>query len=425
MNTRAKRSAGEGGIRTYTRRDGSELWEINYPEPLPTGEIKRKFKRGFPDEQTARDALSSALVHIREGDYQRETRDTISDYGREYLEGLRLKPSTLAGYRRHFRVHVEPALGRKKISKLTKLDLNKLYRAMEAGGRMDGPNKGKPSSPATVRHVHALISQILKSAVSDGLVRQNVASQASPPSPSEARAPEFEVWTAEQSARFLAWSEARDDYLFLAWHMLLHTGLRRGELLALRWRDVDLERATIAVARSVHYIKAKGEIPVTGFTPPKSGKTRVVDIDAGTVARLRAHRESQSAVPEFVQRDALVLCNRFGRVLNPEGFSQQFTQRVAKIRETEKDLPALHVHGLRHTHATLLLLAGKHPKIVQERLGHATIAITLNTYSHVIPSLQREAADAIGALLGGLIVAPVVAPPEMGTAPKTEKDPTP
>lgn len=422
--TRTKRAAGEGGIRSYSRKDGTELWEINYPEPLPTGEVKRKFRRGFVTEQDARDALSSALVHIREGDYQRETRDTVSDYGRDFLDGLRLKPSTIAGYKRHFRVHVEPAIGKKKISKLTKLDLNKLYRAMEAGGRMDGPNKGKPSSPATVRHVHALISQILSSAVRDGIVRQNVAGLASPPSPSEARAPEFEVWTAEQAAGFLSWAEQRGDYLFLAWHMLLHTGLRRGELLALRWRDVDLDRGTIAVARSVHYIKAKGEKPVTGFTPPKSGKTRVVDIDAGTVARLRAHSEAQSAVPEFVQRDALVLCNRFGRVLNPEGFSQQFTKRVAKIRETEKDLPALHVHGLRHTHATLLLLAGKHPKIVQERLGHATIAITLNTYSHVIPSLQREAADAIGALLGGLVVAPVVAPTEPDDSTKDDKGPT-
>lgn len=112
-----------------------------------------------------------------------------------------------------------------------------------------------------------------------------------------------------------------------------------------------------------------------------------------------------------VKRDSLVLSNRFGKVLNPEGFSQQFSRRVAAFRDFHPSTPQLHVHGLRHTHATLLLLAGKHPKIVQERLGHAQISITLNTYSHVIPTLQREAADAIGELLSAPVVAPVVARP--------------
>lgn len=174
--------------------------------------------------------------------------------------------------------------------------------------------------------------------------------------------------------------------------------MRRGELLALRWRDVDLDNGVISVNRSVSYVKIDGK-KQTVFQLPKSGKRRVVDIDAGTVKLIREHREKVASVPELVKADSPILANRYGETLNPERFSVQFQERLEKVRALHSDLPKIKVHEMRHSHATMLLVQGKHPKVMQERLGHATINITLGIYSHLTESMQRDAADTIGALL--------------------------
>jgi integrase len=200
---------------------------------------------------------------------------------------------------------------------------------------------------------------------------------------------------------FLERTRARRDYLHIAWLILLGTGMRRGELVALRWRDVDLENGRIVIQRSYHYIKQMGVAPVKGFGTPKSGKPRVVDIDPSLVAALAFQRETQASLRGEVTRESLVLPNRFGEPLNPERLTEQFRARVRAAQVDNPALPLIKLHGLRHTHATLLLSEGIHPKVVQERLGHANILITLNTYSHVLPTLQRAAATAIGDLLSG------------------------
>lgn len=402
MTTRTrKRANGSGGVRQYTLADGSPRWEIYFSEPDGRGISKRRFVKGFPTQQSAHDELQAVHVHIREGNHQRLVKDTFGAYADSYLAGLRVKPSTKAAYLRHYRVHIDPTLGAKKIADLTKGDLNRLYREMESSGRRDASGLGSPSSPATIRHVHALVRQILQSAVDDGLIRSNPANLASPPSASEARPPEIETWDARQAIYFLEHTRAKGDYLYVAWLILLGTGMRRGELVALRWRDVDLPNGRIAIQRSYHYIKQKGLAPIKGFGTPKSGKSRVVDIDASLVTALTQHKESQAAMWGELDRESLVIPNRFGEPLNPERLTEQFRARVRASRVESPNLSHIKLHGLRHTHATLLLSGGIHPKVVQERLGHANILITLNTYSHVLPTLQRAAATTIGDLLSG------------------------
>ena len=400
MATKAqKRPNGAGGVREYVLVDGARRWEIYFSEPDATGTLRRRFKKGFESHQSAKDELQAVQVHIREGTHQRLVKDSFGEYAEAYLSGLRVRATTQAAYLRHYRVHIHPALAERKIASITKNDLNRMYRDMERGGRKDTSGYGRPSSPATVRHIHALVKQILQSAVDDGLIRSNPASLASPPSASQARPPEIEAWDASQATYFLERSRDRNDYLHIAWLLLLGTGMRRGELVALRWRDVDLERGNLAIQRSYFYIKQKGMSPLKGFSTTKSGKSRVVDIDPQLVDALARHKAAQIDARGELGRDALVIANRFDEPLNPELLSQQFRGRVIASRVDRPNLPLIKLHGLRHTHATLLLSSGIHPKVVQERLGHSNIVITLNTYSHVLPTLQRGAATAIGSLL--------------------------
>ncbi|RLP70067.1 site-specific integrase [Mycetocola reblochoni] len=396
----SRRANNDSTISAYTLSDGTERWRIAYWHAPPGGEPKRHFKKGFATEQAAEDALEDIRVDIRRGDHVQAARDTLDGYTRIYFDGLRVKPSTLDAYQRHYRNHIAPHLGRRKLSDITTADLNSLYRRLERSGRKDSGHHGEPLSAATVRHVHAILVQVLSAAVADNIIRANPATarNINPPTLAEAAAPEMTVWTPEQARAFLTWSKADGDYLQTAWHLLLATGMRRGEALALRWRDVDVTNGRLSITRSLSYVKVDGKKKMT-FQSPKSGKKRVVDIDTATVEVLKSHKTAMSVHPEFVKPDSTVMVNRFGQPLNPERFSVQFTERVKKAQGIIADLPMLKVHELRHTHATMLLVAGAHPKVVQERLGHATINITLSVYSHLNASMQRGAADTIGGLL--------------------------
>jgi len=397
-----RRSNLDGTVSAYNAADGSERYRVAYWVDQPSGERLRRFKRGYATRSEADMALEAIRVDQRRGEHVEETRETLNAYTARYFDSLRVRDTTLAGYRKHYRVHIEPSrVGRMPLADLTKDSLNRFYRELEESGRKDAGHVGEGLSPATVRHVHVLISQILQHAVEDGLLRFNVAKKASPPTKFEAAAPEMQVWSADEARTFLNWSEGRNDYLYLAWLTLLGTGMRRGELLGLRWKDIDLDGGVITVARAMSYVKEAGSKPVMTFKRPKSGKARNVDIDDRLCGLLRARKEGiERVAPELVKGDQIVFCNRYGRPHNPVQFSRQWRERVAVAVEANPGLPALHLHELRHTHATLLLTAGEHPKIVSERLGHSSVTITMDTYSHAIRTLQRGAADKIGSLLG-------------------------
>jgi integrase len=214
----------------------------------------------------------------------------------------------------------------------------------------------------------------------------------------------MQAWTATELARFLRWADSYDSDLAMCWRLLAATGMRRGEALALRWRDVDIGAARIAVRRSVGTVKHKGAGEELVEGPTKTGQSRVVDLDAGTVAALRAYRTARSGVSSDLVRDtAVVLSNLDGTHRHPERFSRRFAGQLARARRRlgEDQLPVIRLHDLRHTHATLLLADGVPVKVVSERLGHASATITLTVYQHVHPGMGREAADRFAALLEG------------------------
>jgi integrase len=195
---------------------------------------------------------------------------------------------------------------------------------------------------------------------------------------------ELTTWTAGELRRFL--DSVRGDDLEALWVVLATTGLRRGEALRLRWGDLDLERGELAVRQTI--VAVNHEVRVS--TPKTKRGRRVVALDEVTVAALARHRPEpwSASDPAFV--------DGWGQVVHPSWVSKRFKTLAAGA-----GLPVIRLHDLRHTHATLALQAGIHPKIVSERLGHSSVSLTLDVYSHALPHLQREAAAAVGRLLWG------------------------
>ncbi|MBO0824799.1 MAG: site-specific integrase [Actinobacteria bacterium] len=235
----------------------------------------------------------------------------------------------------------------------------------------------------------------------DGLLLRNPCDAAEPPSAREARAPEMTCWSAAQLSAFMAWAREHSDHHGL-WHVLAHTGARRGEMLALRWKDIDLDAATVSIRRSAGVVRTAGESAGVVEGDTKSGKPRVVDLDPGTVAVLRAHRKARGGVAlQLARDDALVFGTIEDTYRNPEHTSRSFAADVARCRKDlgEDALPVIRLHDLRHTHATLLLLAGVPVHVVSERLGHASAVVTMTVYAHVLPGSQREAAGLFARLI--------------------------
>ena len=250
---------------------------------------------------------------------------------------------------------------------------------------------GRPLSARTVRYVHSVVKRALDDAVNWGRLARNPAARATPPSAKAAKAPKPTTWTAAELREFL--DSVRGARFYPLWLLVATTGVRRGEAIGLRWRDLDLDGASMAVTNAR---VAVGREVVD--SPPKSGHGRAVALDTATVAALRAHRKAQAAeqlaLGPAYETTGYVFTWEDGRPLHPDYVSAAFRRAVARL-----DVQTIRLHDLRHTWASLALGAGVNPKIVSERLGHATVGFTLDVYSHVMPGLQEDAAATVAALV--------------------------
>jgi integrase len=402
--TKRRRGPGEGTILEYQTGAG-QRFAIKYTAPSADGTRRAVMRRGFTTRRQASAELRTVLAKIDAGTTVTSTRMTVEAYLTTWLDGLRTerRPSTVASYRKYVRLHVAPYIGGVRLDQLTGAHLTALYRKLEAEGRADGTGG---LALRTVRYVHAIVHKALADAVEDGLLAVNPADKSKPPTDKRARAasPEMRTWNAAQLRAFLDWSRSTDDEGFTSWHLLAMTGLRRGEALALRWSDLDLDRGSASVRRSAVLIKSKGMGERIDFAEPKSGKARVIDLDAQTVAVLRAHRLRRATVSlALVRDDALVLSRPDGGVMHPERFSTAFHARVRAAAKAlgEDALPVIRLHDLRHLHATLLLAASVPVKVVSERLGHATPVITLTVHAHTMPGMQRDAVERLAEAVFG------------------------
>jgi integrase len=310
---------------------------------------------------------------------------TIGEYVDRWLTDTvkgTVRTSTFERHEQIIRGHLTPALGRVKLKKLTPAHVRSVHREKLEEGL----------SPATVRKIHSTLHKALSQAVADGLVPRNAADVKAPrPAPEEMRPlSEVEAQTFLDAAR-----EAKDRFEGL-YVLAITTGLRRGELLGLRWDDADLDRDTLRVGRG---LVREGGRWVVGETKTKRGRRRV-NLTPRTVAALKAHRkrqlEQRVSLANLCQDHGLIFSSENGTPLNPENLVKRSFKPLLK----RAGLPEIRFHDLRHTCATLLLGRGVHPKLVQHLLGHSSITMTLDRYSHWIPSMGRHAAEGMDKALG-------------------------
>ncbi len=380
--------------RTRTLRSGktSTRWYVVVDiERTGDGRRRQKWHGGYPTRQQAEEARAQLLGDRHGSPPSLVSGTTLRDWVvGEWLPMMRtqLKPSTWDSYRRNLRLHVLPALGRKRLGEITRRDLNRLY-----GELLESGHRCKPGglSPKTVRYIHTTISKALADAAEAGELSANPAERAKPPRIRPTVATELRFWTAKQLARFL--EEACKHRLAAAWRLAAMTGMRRGEVLGLRWIDVDLQAACLSVRHTL--ISVAYEIQTS---TPKTHRARVVDLDPQTVMQLEAHRDRQRAERQSCgpahQDHGLVFARPDGTPLHPDVFSQTFERIVRRA-----GLPRIRLHDLRHTHATLAIKAGVPIRVVSERLGHQSPAFTLRQYAHVIPGMQAEAAAQVATLI--------------------------
>lgn len=394
---------GAGSVVARELAGGRVAYDVFWTFTDEQGRRRRGSARGFRSAREAEKHRRTVTATVDAGRYVAPQDLTVADYLAEWLDGLRLKPQTLRGYRRKVRLQVLPAIGHIPLDQLRATHLNRMYRQLEERGGA----KGQPLSLSTVREVHNILSSAYTAAVKAGLVGESPTRRADPPTEREckARRPEMVVWSAAQLRTFLAAN--RGDHYYPIWHTAAATGLRRGEVLGLRWHDIDLDRGLVAVRRSLGYADtAEGEPKQLVFGPVKNHGSHVIHLDPDTVEVLRAHREAQAAdrsrLGERWRDEDLVFARGSlwlhrgaiaGGPLDPERISVSFQAAVAR-----SGAPRIRLHDLRHTWATLALQEGVHPKIVQERLNHASITITLDTYTHVVAGMDAAAAAAVARL---------------------------
>lgn len=356
------------------------------------GKRRQKWYGSFPTRRDA-DAARAALVHSHHsGTLVIPSSATLENWVRErWLPTMRtqVKPSTWSSYARNCDLHLLPRLGHVQLRRLTPTLITATYTELLANGRRNGDRAGL--SPKTVRYLHSTLHKALTDAVDAGLLASNPAQRARPPKPGRTSHQELRSWTPAQLRAFLELTAG--DRLGAAWHLAAMTGMRRGEVLGLRWADLDVNGSRLSVRHTI--ISVDYEICSSS---PKAHKARVIDLDPRTIELLEAHRERQRAERTewgtgYLDGD-LVFARENGTPLQPDSFSHAFQRLIA-----DSSLPRIRLHDLRHTHASIALAAGVPIKVVSERLGHESPAFTLKQYAHALPGMQAEAAARIADLV--------------------------
>jgi integrase len=342
------------------------------------------------NKKEAEKRLAELLHQLDTGTFMKPGRTTLGDYLERWLKDyvwLNLAPRTAEGYESIVRQHLIPKLGNIPLMQLKPEHLQKYYAAGMANGRCDGHGG---LNPLTVRHHHMALHRALELAVKWGLVSRNPADAIDPP---RFQRSEIHVMNEDDIRTFL--EAAKSTPYYALFYLAIFTGMRRSELLAVRWSDVDMILGQVSVSRSLHHLRDGSLI----YRVPKTARgRRTIALSPSAILMLGEHRDEQIDLRLMLgtrlEENDLVFCQIDGRPLLPDTVSNAW-RKLAK----RTGLKGIRLHDARHSHASLMLKQGIHPKIVQERLGHATVQTTLDIYSHVAPGLQEAAAKRFDDLL--------------------------
>lgn len=347
------------------------------------GERKQKWFSGYEKERDAERAMIEKIKEINDGAFVEESDETIAEFMENWLTNKKnqVRPGTWKSYSWLINTHLIPHLGKVKVFQLKPRHLNDLYNQKLLN----------TISANSIKKLHGLIKDALDEGIGFGDISKNVANAVTPPRVKKVK---FEVWNEAQLKVFL--ESAKSNRFYVVFDLAASTGMRIGEILGLRWKDVDLEVGKVSIRQA--YTKAHSGYE---FHEPKTASgERSVALFPDTIELLRKHQSEQEREKNENQPiyndHGLVIQTHIGTPVSPRNLSREYYKILEKL-----DLPKIRFHDLRHTHASILLKRGVHAKIVQERLGHSSITITLDTYSHVLPGLQEAALKSLGGSIIG------------------------
>jgi integrase len=375
-------------MKGHIRERSPGRWAIVLDTRDPeTGKRNRRWHSFRGTKREAQIECSKLITAISGGTYVDPNRQTVEQFFDRWLIHMatQLSPRSHERYTEIVKKNLTPSLGSIQLTKLRSAQIAQAYSRALASGRRDGRDG---LSANTVLYMHRILKQALTQAV---LWRELARNEASAVRPPKIERKKMKVLDGDGIATLI--ETARTTTLFIPVLLAVTTGLRRGELAALRWQHCDLDRAQLSIEESAEQTKAG-----IRYKPPKSSKGRTVALPATVVKELRSHRafQAQTLLKVGIRlSDAnFVVAQADGSPFQPRSLTHAFEAFLAK-----HDLPRVRLHDLRHTHATAMLKDKVHPKVVQERLGHSTIAITLDIYSHVLEGMQEDAAEVVDAAL--------------------------
>lgn len=366
---------------------GKDTWYIRISLGRDVNGKRKFFSKTI--RGTKKDAQKFLTAKLREKDlgvFIEPSAMSLDNFLNRWLEEIaqfKLRARTFETYEALLKRHVRNKLGAKKICDLQAFEVQRLYNEM----RKDG------YSPKTIRHVHNVFSSALKQAIKWKMLMHNPCDICELP---RMEKKEMKYLSPEEASRFL--EVAKEDKLYAVFVLAIETGMRPEEYFGLKWKDIDFEKKTVSVRRALVLKTGGGFI----FTEPKTKQSRrSIPITQTVVELLKKHRKAQleeriSNAKRYQNFD-LVFASEIGTPIQ----HQNFTRRHFKPIRDKAEVTKIRLYDLRHTTATLLLSSGENPKVVSERLGHASIVLTLDTYSHVLPSMQKDATDKMEKMLFG------------------------
>ena len=366
----------KGHIRERSPGRWAVVLDIHDPE---TGKRRRKWHSFTGTKREAQKECARLVTEMQGGQYSEPTKTTFGQFLEDWLTHAKahVTPRTHERYSEIVRKNIVPSLGALRLSTLRPAQIAGSYAKALTSGRRDG--KGG-LSPNTVLYMHRIIKHALSDAVRWGTLAKNPADAVDPP---KVERTTMSTYDMAQTATLL--DATRGTRLYVPVLLGVLCGLRRGEIVALRWRNVDLDGRQLAVVEA-----AEQTVAEVRYKPPKSGRSRTVAISGFVADELRAHRARQAEELQHLgvrQSDAFVYTRENGEPIQPRTLTHNWQILVAK-----GELPRVRFHDLRHAHATHMLASGVHPKVASERLGHSKVGITLDLYSHVLPGMQEDAA---------------------------------
>lgn len=358
-----------------TAKKNKWYYSFNYKE---NGKYKKKLKRGFKTKKEAEAAMMEAQNAMNKGVYVQPSKTSYKDFITSWLEDkkMNIQNSTFEQYTYFIEKFVIPHLGHMELAELSPRDIQSLYNELKAENRL---------SEGNIRRLHTLIKSSLNKAVQWEMLLKNPANVVETPKVTKN---EVKVWDETEVKKFL--EAAKESRYYEAFLISLTTGMRKGEVLGLRFIDVDEKNSTFRIVQTLEN---------TGKAFKKGAKTqagnRSVSVDKRTMRKVLALKEKyeaeKKASGKTYKDSGLVIRTSIGTFLSPRNLLRDFYKAIKKA-----DVKRIKYHDLRHTHASMLLKQGVNPKIVSERLGHANIRITLDCYSHLLPNMQKDTAEAFG-----------------------------